>query len=308
MKFDLPLKIDSWFYVCPSHELEVGEKHLFDYLEERILIYRNQNKEVVAVHRNCPHMNADLNLGEVSNNQLKCALHLWCFDQKGKIKNGKKDLKIFPVKELYGHIFIYIGKDKNFSLPFFPELTNKNIISSSPKVIKLQNKWFIGPANAFDLSHFINVHKRKLINRPELIEIDQHGVMLDIDFEILGNSFSDRLMKTLYGKLGGLNFKVFSGNFILATTRVKNFKNYMMIVNQPINENQSIAYLIIFAEKKNNIFQKLKIAIQAALSQKFFQDEADSFYGITINEETLDENDWMLRKYISWLKNYFTHQ
>lgn len=305
----------SWFYFDASSKLAVGQKKLFKILDQEIIIYRNEDHSVSAVSRYCPHMNADLIIGKNINNQLQCAFHCWSFDKNGfcnNIPNLKKEnipdwanLSKYSVKEVLGHIFIYNGSSPKFDLPFFANEDHSSFISSKAYRVFTNNDWFIGPANAFDLSHFISVHKRRPTAEPLVSKPNPNSYRIELEYEIFSNDIADKLLVAFYGSKGALDFTVYAGNFILAITKVKNFKNYMMIINRPVGVEKSDADVIVFRKKTLNPFKKLKLQIQAKLSQRFFQAEANAFFQIKFSPERTTESDSVLKEYFSWLANYY---
>jgi phenylpropionate dioxygenase-like ring-hydroxylating dioxygenase large terminal subunit len=302
----LPLIPKSWFYVEPAGCVTKKPKAMtvggID-----IVLFRNDDGEVVALQRRCPHMNADLALGSVVNNQLQCSLHHFKFDKKGECKAHLEiRAQSYPVVERNGHIFFFNDPVAKFELPFFHGVEAREFEATSARIIHTENEWFVGAANAFDLVHFETVHLRRLQKAPVVSTPNAHSYRIELDYEIKGNSFSDRLMKTFYGTKASLDFTVYGGNFILAVTTVKGLKNYMMIVNAPDGKGKSIAHLMILAKKSNNPLKLFKRHIQAKFSQKFFQDEADSSRGVFIDNKTLVASDRVMSDYLKWLMNYYS--
>lgn len=289
---DLPSVPKSWFFV--TEERLIGEKPFPSDVAGLDLILFRSNGKIVAMSRRCPHMNADLALGCVVEGKVQCSLHHKKFYQE-----------TYPVAVRHGLVFIFNDKKASFDLPFFEGVDPGMLEPSSVKPLVLENEWFVGAANAFDVDHFQFVHLRHLLKEPELSQPDGHSFRIKLDYEIRGNTFSDTLMKTFYGKIAGLNFTVYAGNFILAVTSVKDLRNYMMIVNAPVAKGKSKAMLLVFSKKTGNPLKKLKREMQAHFSQKFFQDEADNSKGVFIDPKTLGPEDQILAQYLRWLMNYY---
>lgn len=289
----LPATPKSWFYV--TEEKNIGHKPFSSSIAGLDIILFRANGKIVAMERRCPHMNADLTLGCVVDGKVQCSLHH---------KKFYKDS--FPVKVSHGLVFVFNAERALFDLPFFEGVAPDQLEPSSVKTISVENEWFVGAANAFDLTHFETVHLRHLLNAPQVSSPNVHAYRIELDYEIRGNTFSDKLMKTFYGKRAGLNFTVFAGNFILAVTTVENLKNYMMIVNAPVAPGKSQASLMVFSKKTASPLKKFKRELQAYFSYKFFQDEADNSKGVFIDNMTLCPEDNILNQYLMWLMNYYT--
>lgn len=311
---NLPPFPKSWFLIGKSVEFSSKPRSL-QVGGCDIVVFRNSANELSAFERRCPHMNADLADGVVVNQNLQCALHRWEFDREGQCQHipnlahdkipAKAKVTIFPIKEQFGFVFFFNDQKALFELPFFQNENADAFESSSRQLIHTHNEWFVGAANAFDIAHFETVHLRHLLSEPVISKPAEHAYRIELNYEIRGNSFSDRLMKIFYGKEAKLDFTVFAGNFILAVTSVKGLKNYMMIVNEPDGTGKSIAHLMVFSKKTNNPFKKLKREIQAGLSRKFFQDEADASIGVFIDTLTLSPNDQIIKDYLLWLMSIY---
>lgn len=311
---ELPDSPTSWFYIAKSADITTRPK-IFKVGELELVAFRNNLNELLAFQRRCPHMNADLSLGCITSGRLQCSLHRWEFNSSGKcdhIPNQKNTdipdrvrLKSYPIVERGSLIFVFNNESKLFELPFFPELEESEYTASAVKVINTENEWFVGAANAFDLAHFETVHFRNLLETPKILEDSNYSYRIQLEYEIKGKRFSDRLMKFFFGAKASLDFTVFAGNFILAKTNVKEFKNYMMIVSAPNGKNKSLAYLVIYSKKTLNPLKILKQILQAELSRKFFQDEADTSRGVFIDIKTLGASDQVLGGYLRWLMNLY---
>lgn len=290
---DLPLTPSSWFFV--AEEKNIDERPVTSSVAGLDIVLFRSNGKIVAMNRRCPHMNADLALGCVVEGKLRCSLHHKKFSQEQ-----------FPVQVRHGLVFVFNGEKPLFELPFFEGFHPDSLEPSSVQTIKIENEWFVGAANAFDIAHFETVHLRHLLKAPEVTHPHEYAYRIKLDYEIRGNTLSDRLMKTFYGKRAGLNFTVFAGNFILAVTTVKDLVNYMMIVNAPVEKGKSEAKLMVFSKKTSNPLKMLKREVQANFSQKFFQDEADNSKGVFIDTKTLSSEDKILEQYLNWLMKLYT--
>jgi len=283
---ELPAQPKSWFFV--TEEKNITEKPFASNVAGLDIILFRANGKIAAMSRRCPHMNADLALGCVVEGKVQCSLHHKKFYQEA-----------YPVVVRHGLVFIFNDKKASFDLPFFAGVDPISLLPSTVKPIKLENEWFVGAANAFDIDHFQFVHLRHLLKEPVLSQPDAHSFRIHLDYEIRGTSFSDKLMKFFYGKQASLDFTVYAGNFILAVTTVKKLKNYMMIVNAPVAKGKSEAKIMVFGKS-------LKREIQVYFSQRFFQDEADNSKGVFIDTKTLAPEDAVLKKYLEWLMSYYS--
>ena len=118
----------SWFPLCLSSQVAKGQVRGVDFLDGRVVIFRGGNGRAQVLSAYCPHVGADLSVGEVLGNTIRCAFHHWQYDQRGVcIKTGIGDppppgacLFHFPTAEKYGLIWAFNGETALFALPDFP--------------------------------------------------------------------------------------------------------------------------------------------------------------------------------------------
>src|SRR5688500_16086181 len=73
----------SWFPICMSSELPPGAVKGVSFLGGRVVAFRGEDGKASVVSAYCPHLGADLSVGSVAGNSLRCAYHQWEFDKGG---------------------------------------------------------------------------------------------------------------------------------------------------------------------------------------------------------------------------------
>lgn len=82
----------------------------FDFEEKRLMI-TNLNGTIYATDRICTHAEADLSTGFLSDDGVRCPLHLSVFNlENGKPQNppAEEPLKIYNVKIDQGEIYVEV--------------------------------------------------------------------------------------------------------------------------------------------------------------------------------------------------------
>ena len=74
---------ETWYAAALSSEVEPGAVIGRDFLNGRVAIYRRGSGEPVVLSARCPHMGADLALGDVVGDELRCTYHHFCFAPDG---------------------------------------------------------------------------------------------------------------------------------------------------------------------------------------------------------------------------------
>src|SRR5437588_12784453 len=68
---------ESWFPICLSLEIPPGKILGVDFLDGRVVAYRGANGEARVMSAYCAHVGADLSVGDIQGDTIRCAFHLW---------------------------------------------------------------------------------------------------------------------------------------------------------------------------------------------------------------------------------------
>ncbi|PQA89594.1 Rieske 2Fe-2S domain-containing protein [Hyphococcus luteus] len=156
----------SWYPICLSAELEKGAVKGVDFLDGRVVAFRGQNGQAKVMSAYCPHVGADLSVGEVIGDNIRCAFHYWEYDQTGQcVKTGPGDpppkmacLFQFPTVEKFGIVWAFNGKEPLWELPdlTYPEDELEIFAYKYPEPFNC-DPWVFA-ANTPDMQHIKVVH------------------------------------------------------------------------------------------------------------------------------------------------------
>lgn len=173
----------GWYPVMLSQDLTAGTVHGIDLCDGRIALYRGADGVARAMTPYCKHMGADLSVGDVIDNDLRCPFHHWQFGPDGvcsKIPTGDRIPKVafqrtFTVEDRWGIIWVWWGNgDPLYDVPGFAEWDDEEWVSLSYQV-PLNEPLLVEPwvftTNAVDFAHFRSVHGVPDLN-PEIEQDD----------------------------------------------------------------------------------------------------------------------------------------
>jgi phenylpropionate dioxygenase-like ring-hydroxylating dioxygenase large terminal subunit len=192
----------SWFATAMSSELAPGQILARDFLDGRIVLFRDGNGRATAMSAYCAHVGADLSLGRLVGNNIQCAFHHWEYGQDGYcVKTGSGDpaprnacLFVFPTEERFGIIWVFNGEAPLFALPTFPH-PDEDLVMGHPYTPQILNSdpW-VFCANTPDRQHAVSVHKMKQVeeNFHDNCKWDEFGFY----FTYLGRDQDDIPMET----------------------------------------------------------------------------------------------------------------
>ncbi len=135
-------------------------------LGEDLVLYKDKSGTLGLIDRFCPHRRVDLTYGIPEENGLRCMYHGWMMDETGQCieqpfeetvrPDGrfKEKVKIagYPVEELGGLIFAYMGPQPAPLLPRWEQLTYDNAIRDIA-ITELPCNWLQAQENSVDPVH-----------------------------------------------------------------------------------------------------------------------------------------------------------
>jgi len=158
---------NEWFPVAHTAAVEPGSWHPFELLDERYLLARGNDGEVLVSRDTCPHRGAQLTLGSFDGEQIQCGYHGWRYDMTGRCVHqpahpdrtptAPSGLRPIGVQQGYGFWWVCTG-DQPRQLPRSaahaenPDLT----IWLEPAVVHTSGPRII--ENFLDQAHFPFVH------------------------------------------------------------------------------------------------------------------------------------------------------
>ncbi len=190
MEGDNGLYSQSWFPLCLSTDVKIGERIGRDFLGGRVVIFRGDNGKPRVFSAYCPHVGADLSVGFVVGNNIQCAFHKWEFDQDGwAAKTGVGDavpksacLFSFPVIERYGLIWAFNGEEPLFDMIEF-EYPDDELEYSAFEIGVYNCDGWVFAANTPDMQHTKAVHMLKFLHPDphDQIQWEQYGFRMKLE-------------------------------------------------------------------------------------------------------------------------------
>lgn len=130
-----------WMAVYESNQLPAGRAMPIRIMGDDYVIFRTQSGVAQVMAQRCPHRGAQMHLGWVQGEELRCVYHGWKFDCTGRCTeqpaeepgyNEKVRIKTYPTGEHMGLIFAYFGDGEPPQFPPFPEPDGEGVIEVRP--------------------------------------------------------------------------------------------------------------------------------------------------------------------------------
>jgi 5,5'-dehydrodivanillate O-demethylase oxygenase subunit len=125
-----------WHPVCRSEDLKPGWAKPIKVMGEDFTLYRGDSGTPHVVGFRCVHRGAQLSLGWVEGDCIRCRFHGWKYDASGQCVEQPAESEAFaekvrigkhPTEEHIGLIFAYFGEGTAPPLPRYPDFDQEGI-------------------------------------------------------------------------------------------------------------------------------------------------------------------------------------
>src|SRR6185503_9214428 len=131
-----------WQPVYEAKKLAPGRAAPIKVMGEDWTLYRGESGDFHVVAGRCAHRNAQLSVGWVEGEEIRCFYHGWkyaadgaCTDQPGEREPflHRIRLRSAPAQEYLGLVFAYFGEGEPPELPRYPEFDCAQLLTLSTK-------------------------------------------------------------------------------------------------------------------------------------------------------------------------------
>jgi phenylpropionate dioxygenase-like ring-hydroxylating dioxygenase large terminal subunit len=222
----------SWFPVALADELGRGQVVGRDFLGMRVILYRDKTGKALVQSAYCPHLGADLSVGEVVDGQIRCAYHHWRFDCGGrcvdipagdKIPPGAR-IATYPSAEAWGLIWAFNGETPWFQVPSIPGAQEQELICETHfRGTRATDPW-VAISNGVDFQHLRTLHGLSAVD-PDAVTVGEHS----LEYRIEAPSFVQ------HGRITGVN--TFSQHLVIGDQDL-----FMLFTGAPIAHGRSMGF------------------------------------------------------------------
>ncbi|MBH8572780.1 aromatic ring-hydroxylating dioxygenase subunit alpha [Nostocaceae cyanobacterium CENA369] len=261
----------NFWYACEFSSKITDKPKQIGMFNQRFVLYRNSQGQIIALKDQCPHRGAALSLGWVENGCIRCPYHGWKFQADGQCieipSNAprtpipqKASLDSYPVKEKYGFVWLFYGdlpEEKRPSLPTFPKYMVETMRPVYDEGIDNANYARLMEAN-LDFTHVIAVHRKSFgqripINKTIKYKVDKYdwGAVANVNYESLGNS--KNFLNLLLGGRPELQTKLtfYLPNVTLAEIRIGRGERFdikfgILVAHLPIDDKNTLVKRVLY--------------------------------------------------------------
>jgi len=179
----------SWYPLCLARDLPAGKAIGRDLLGTRVVVWRDNAGKPMVQSAWCPHLGADLSLGEIVDVRLRCAYHHWSFDGTGAcahIASGDKipsaaRIFTYPSEEKWGLVWAFNGEQPDFPAPQIPDAEPDTIDFEAHE--RGERPWdtWIAVSNGVDFQHLHTLHGIPKASMPDELQVDAGAVSFRVE-------------------------------------------------------------------------------------------------------------------------------
>ncbi|HEU0217828.1 MAG TPA: Rieske 2Fe-2S domain-containing protein [Stellaceae bacterium] len=156
-----------WIPVYRAEDLPKGQAKPIRVMSEDFALYRGESGVAQVIDYRCPHRGAQMHLGWVEGDDIRCVYHGWKFACSGQCIEmpaeepgfvRKVQIGTYPTREYMGLIFAYFGEGAPPAFPPYPMPLAEGIVENQvPPVVPCNYLQCF--ENSMDEVHVAFVHK-----------------------------------------------------------------------------------------------------------------------------------------------------
>ena len=161
-----------WHPIAASAELAANPTRAVKVLGEDLVLYRDRSGGLGLIQESCPHRRVNLLYGIPEQEGLRCPYHGWLFNEKGQCLEmpaeapdstfkDRVTAKAYPVQELSGLVFAYLGPEPVPLLPHWDLLMRQDVFRHIGATVVPCN-WLQIMENSLDPVHLEWLHGRRV--------------------------------------------------------------------------------------------------------------------------------------------------
>ncbi len=295
---------EGWYAVALTAEVPADRPLGVPFLGGRLVVYRDARGSLVALDARCPHMGADLAIGEVVGDDVVCAYHHFRFGRDGRCNAVPSDgpipsaakVQSYEVVDHYGLVWVWHGAQPSFPPPTIRDFAEDDVVFSARRTNVFEVAPWLSIGNTFDFMHLRYVHGLDFEITPEDVRyVDPFHIELEIPFvSPETGAFEQRIRVT--------------GTNAVSFQTVTDHTTLGLFTSTPIG-NQSQSFYVA-AVPRDSDRSEAELAALVAEQEKFgddlLVDDARTLTGIRFQVGALVAEDRAMKTYLQWVSDFPT--
>lgn len=295
---------EGWYAIALSEDVAPGVPFGTDFMGGRVVIYRKTSGEPVVLTARCPHMGADLALGDVVGDDIRCTYHHFCFGTDGRCTKIPSDGSIpaaarvhsYPASEHFGLVWAYNGAEPLFPPPTIRDYDEADLVFTARRTNVFTVAPWLSIGNTFDFMHLRYVHDLDFEIEPEDVRyLDDHHIELEIPFKSPETGdFEQRIRVT--------------GTNAVSFQTVTDHTTIGLFTSTPVGTTAQTYYVAAVPKDPDLDDDTLdkRLAEQVKFGEDLLIDDARTLRGIRFQAGSLVSGDRAMVTYMQWVRRFPT--
>ncbi len=296
----------SWYPLALAQDIKPGEVKGINFLDGRVILYRGESGKPYVSSAFCRHVGADLSVGKVIGENIRCAFHHWSYDKTGKCAHipagddipENARLFVFPTVEKLGLIWAFNGEKALFDPPYFDGFDDEELAFKSSSLIELPQDPWVLLSNSHDFQHLEALHELTIHSEPDDIrQPDPYHMEASIIFE-----------DKKFGRMEQFQ-RIFGTNILTLTGTMQGQTMCTLFGGKPEPGNQTQGFMCT-ATRKSDGTPEDEGRVQMVLEQgeAFFRslsEDDDPIVRVArFRNDNLSSSDWALAKFFEYVRTF----
>ena len=283
----------SWVPVALAGEVGRDQVVGRDFLVTRVILYRDQTGKALVQSAYCPHLGADLSVGQVVDGQIRCAYHHWRFDCTGRcvdIPTGDKippgaRIATYPSAEAWGLIWAFNGDTPWFPVPSIPGAQEGEVVYETHfRGTRATDPW-VAISNGVDFQHLRTLHGLSAVD-PDAVTVGEHS----LEYRIEAPSFLQ------HGLITGVN--TFSQHLAIGDQDL-----FMLFSGAPMAHGRSMGFYC-FGVRNTGDAPAAKLDDLRGFVQRILAEDAPVLDTIRFRPRVLVASDRHLARFFKYVREF----
>lgn len=296
----------SWYLFGEGRELSRGPVSR-RILGRQLAAFRTASGRLVVMDGQCAHLGADLGLGDVIGETIRCPFHHWSYGCDGICVSipGQSQippfarLRIYPVVERHGYVFFFNGREPLFPLPFF--LNEDPSEYAAAKVFRYvaDCTWYMNSAHAFDRQHFAAVHDRELLAPPVIDCPAPYARRNSYPAKVVGDTVFDSILKVGAGSTVKTTLTIWGGTFAVITADFERVRSGFLMAMEPLEDGRTLCHGIVCV--RASFLAPLQLRLRRLFTYNYLKEEARRLRSTRYNPGSLGQSDQDMIDFFHWV-------
>jgi nitrite reductase/ring-hydroxylating ferredoxin subunit len=294
----------SWYAIARSDEVGMGEVIGRDFLDGRAIAYRGENGQAVVMNAYCRHLGADLSMGKVFGNDIRCAFHHWQYGPDGactkipaseKIPKAAKMFK-YPTVEKWGLIWAFNGATPLFDVPEFVDYAEPDLDLRTAEAFDLPVEPWVPFTNSMDFQHLRVLHGLKIECDPDAIDVGDYRIQYDVRFEDPNLGVFDQ------------RIRVTGTNTIALAGRLNGMAILSMATGTPTPDGRTHGWSVTATPKAegSDAEREQRLQIGEAFFKRLIDEDTPIMQTIRFHDGLLIDADRALARFLQYVRRFPT--